>query len=824
MKKTLLALCGFSAWIFSSAQCSVDTIPDAWSNSGQCYIDNLSVDANTISSGSGFQPAGVSYQSFASPYIHLRQGEPAIFAIGFSTASPKTVCAWIDYDNNGIYSLTEQAIYEPYVNGFFVQSTVTPPMNVLPDTVHMRITTQLYTSSGWGQGNDDACEAPGIGETEDYMVIIQCASPQSLGFDPAPFLCFSDSVQLTAFSNADVAWYTGNPPTLQEVGQNYYLHTLPGSTDTVVYVQFATPGCFSAPLDSMLITFLPSPVADITGPDTVQSCSAVTFSATPGPGAYSWNTGDTGSTINVNTGFGGYLSLSVSLQNGCYDVDQVWVNIAPGPPATYSHVIPGSSYCSNLELYLNYDSIYAPGTCTWYTYPANTLIGTASQIIYNLTATGTYQFLAIVNSMCGTDTMLHTFNAVLESDYDSIYALNGTPDILGVYTVCYNNQGTIEAVVAGLTGTVYEWILEDVNNSMTLTWNDDDTISVPASLSVPGGLYNIQAILQNQYGCFDTTAVLSVRIANTVNYNVADTTWTCSFPTWVGQNCPDYGQYDILWNTGDTITPLQVPNAGTYTLYTIDHVTGCTMYDTTVVYNQSLAADFFSDTTAVCSIDAYFDLMTTLYDPGAWTEYDMNWNIIASNPYSYDYLASGVSGPHYLVVDLQTSMGCPFSDTTYLDFGGQISFSLGPDVSTTSTPYVINGPAGYTSYNWTPGNYFSQNLSVTATGTYVLTVNNGQQCTASDTIVVNILPMSAAQEHSVPEIKLFPNPAGEMVAVQSAQTISQVRVYDLDGRVVLIRNINATQANIDLSGITTGVYIAETVTDAGTQRSRLVKQ
>lgn len=818
--KLLLVSIGMALGLSASAQCSVDTIPDAFSNSGQCYIDNVTVDMNSISLSSGFQASGTSYQAFPSPYINLYQGQVSWFDLSIVHSTFYSIYAWIDYNNDGIYGSTEIAFYDPGTSNSFIYTPVSVPLNTLPDTVHMRITVQ-QNGGVWGPGADDACEAPGIGETEDYMVIIQCAQPQPLSFDQFPVICYDDSVQLSAFSSADVAWYTGSPMTLQTTGTIFYLHTPVGTTDTTVYLQFASPGCFSAPVDSMMITFMPTPEANILGPDTIQSCSTVTISATPGPDYYSWNTGDTGSTITISSGFGGMLSLAVTATNGCYDNDQIFVQIAPDPPATYATVIPGSNFCSYLEVYMNYDSLIAPGTCTWYTYPGNTVIGSGSQIIYTLPDTGTFQFLAIVNSICGTDTIIRTIEGYYGVEYDSMYVVDATYNA-NIWTFCYSNTGMITGVLAGLQGTVDQWILTDETIGFTIPWNDDDTLQLPSSMATVGHIYSAYAVVLNAMGCYDTTETIYLTPQNTMNFNLSDTAWLCSFPSAFGYGAVNYAVYDLLWSTGDTTNTIQVPGPMSVTIYAIDNNTGCVTNDTAYIGDASAQANLFSDTTFACSGSAYFDPQLSQYTVDYWEEFDLNWSMNNTTS-SSDYYVNG-SVDVYLVFNGYNSHACYIHDTTYVAFSTPFTFSLGADISTMITPVALTGPSGNGfSYTWAPVSSSNQSIQVSTSGTYSLTVNNGQGCVYTDVIVVNILP-TATQESSVGTVNVYPNPANEMVTVQSSSAISQVNFYDLDGRLVATHACNSKSIEIDIAELPAGCYILEAVAVEGIQRSRLVKQ
>lgn len=821
MKNLLLCFFGITSIFHLRAQCPVSTIPNSDNGNGVCYLNSVTVDANVINTNTGFTASTPSYQSFTSPYIMLKQGTMSSFALDFTNSTIATVCAWIDYDQDGFYSSTEIAFYVPGLSGPNVICNTTPPITVAPDTLRMRITLQQGVP-GWGPGTNDACLAPGYGETEDYLVILQCADPVPLSFDQFPVMCLQDSVSLFALGMYDVAWYAGSPATLIGQGQNIYFHTNPGCTDTLVFVQSTTAGCFSNPLETMSITFDPSPDANIIGPDTVRSCSTVTINATPGPYTYFWNAGGTDSSITFTSGFGGDLILTTTFPNGCYDQDRIYVNIAPDPPATYAQAIPGSSFCSNLEIMLMYDSVISPGTCTWYTYPANTLIGSGQAFYYYLPDTGVYQFQAIINSVCGMDTALVTANGFTHVEYDSTYVVGATPDANGVYTFCYNGDGTITTIIAGLQGTVVNWELTDETMSFTFPWNDDDTLELPASMAQVGHLYSAQAWVQNPLGCTDTTRRIYLTPANTINFNISDSAWQCSFPVTLGNNSASYATYDFLWSTGDTTNTITLNSPGDITLYVIDHVSGCITNDTAYVGDASTQANLFTDTTFVCNGPAYFDPQLVQYITDYWEEYDLNWSMIANSGNS-DYTAYG-PGDSYLVFAGYNSHGCYIRDTTYISFNGTFTFSLGPDITTATTPVTLSGPSGYMSYQWQPVNIGYQTIQVNTSGTYSLTINNGYGCFYTDVIVVTILPMNVQQQTAGAEIKLFPNPASESVTVQSSEIIREIRVYDINGRMVSAQTCNSMQTDVNISELPQGSYIVETVTDSGVQRSRLVKQ
>ncbi|WP_179334461.1 endonuclease [Winogradskyella costae] len=73
-------------------------------------------------------------------------------------------------------------------------------------------------------------------------------------------------------------------------------------------------------------------------------------------------------------------------------------------------------------------------------------------------------------------------------------------------------------------------------------------------------------------------------------------------------------------------------------------------------------------------------------------------------------------------------------------------------------------------------------------------------------------------------IKMFPNPAnGNEVTILSNQDII-VEVFNILGKKVTVQNITSNQTKLNISELTTGVYIVKLNSDNGSQTKRLIKQ
>jgi hypothetical protein len=74
-----------------------------------------------------------------------------------------------------------------------------------------------------------------------------------------------------------------------------------------------------------------------------------------------------------------------------------------------------------------------------------------------------------------------------------------------------------------------------------------------------------------------------------------------------------------------------------------------------------------------------------------------------------------------------------------------------------------------------------------------------------------------------PELSMFPNPAKNFITVKSPWHIEAIRLIDFKGIEVLVNKPNLSEFKLDISSLTTGVYIVEVTTiDKKTRRERLV--
>ena len=91
----------------------------------------------------------------------------------------------------------------------------------------------------------------------------------------------------------------------------------------------------------------------------------------------------------------------------------------------------------------------------------------------------------------------------------------------------------------------------------------------------------------------------------------------------------------------------------------------------------------------------------------------------------------------------------------------------------------------------------------------------------------NHTPVGISENESVNTMTVFPNPAqGSLNVIISDNQVADVAyIYDFQGKVCMQFAMNSGENNIDLSELSTGIYLLKVVMENGTQCSqKFIKQ
>jgi len=73
-------------------------------------------------------------------------------------------------------------------------------------------------------------------------------------------------------------------------------------------------------------------------------------------------------------------------------------------------------------------------------------------------------------------------------------------------------------------------------------------------------------------------------------------------------------------------------------------------------------------------------------------------------------------------------------------------------------------------------------------------------------------------------VKIYPNPAKDVVKVETNNTIKNIQLYDVQGRILQTVTPNQNAAMIDISAKAAGIYFLKVTTAKGTKTEKLIKQ
>jgi hypothetical protein len=199
------------------------------------------------------------------------------------------------------------------------------------------------------------------------------------------------------------------------------------------------------------------------------------------------------------------------------------------------------------------------------------------------------------------------------------------------------------------------------------------------------------------------------------------------------------------------------------------------------------------------------DLNATLSAPGTIAynhPFSITTNIInhGTDIFNGDYIAHVFDENANLVDSIQLMTG------NTLTAGNQ----------TGTLTFHSNGSAAMTPGNYTIGIYYRP------AGKSWMQVNDYASYT-------NLIPVTVGVATAVNEVKaatgvkLYPNPASDVINIAASNNITNVRISDLQGRVLSEQAVaNQTSVSIAVNMLTTGIYFVQTTTTAGTQTDKLM--
>ncbi len=552
--------------------------------------------------------------------------------------------------------------------------------------------------------------------------------------------CFGDSTYFTNTSSGNFnssSWDFNDPGSggnnTSSLTDPVHLFTAPGTYDVTLVI---TDNLSSDTIVNT-ITINPSPTVDLGNDTTICAGNVVVLDAQNPGGTYSWSTGATTPTINVNA-IGQYW-VQVTDTNGCVGTDTI--NITPG--ALDIDLGADFTYCTADNPLLD------AGAGISYTYLWST--NATSQTI-NVTTPGDY-WVEVSDGICvGGDTISATpgaLNIDLGTDFTYCTADNPVLDAGAgtAYTYLWSTNATSQTINVVTPGDY--WV--EVSDGVCI---GSDTVNAsPGVLNIDLG--------PDQLLC-DMAAITldaSAGVAYVYDWSTNATMQTIGVDTsgtyWVEVNdgvCTGTDTVSVLYDivtveldndttlcAGDVVM-LDAQNPGATYLWSIGAITQTINVLTDGIYwvevtnaNGCIGTDTVNVTPGTLDIDLGTDFIyctadNPVLDAGAGAAYTYLWSTNATSQ------TINVTTPGDYWVEVSDGI-CVGSDTVNAS-PGVLNIDLGSDqlLCDTATITLDAGAGVAYVYDWST-NATTQTIGVNTSGTYWVEVNDGV-CTGTDTVSV----------------------------------------------------------------------------------------
>jgi len=626
-----------------------------------------------------------------------------------------------------------------------------------------------YSTSNIFDGNPAGSYWVYIKDSKNCMnsFSISIAEPATLVYFNSIFsanpICYGSAtgiINVTAEGGTGIIEYSLNGTTYQATGS---FTGLAAATYTV----YARDASLCVTTASVTLTNPAKPtlvLSNSTQVGTVCAGQDVTLRATDGYVSYVW-TGP--GVINNNTysvatavapANGDKFYVAITDANGCTNNDSTVVNITANLPVSVSiSVFPSTEICVDETVKFTATPTNGGATPVYAWYVNSVLVpdSTGATFTSSTLTDGSVVYCTLASSITCTTGSPATSNS--ETISISSFIFPAATLSVNDSSVCAGTSVTFTAGGTGLGSTpTYEFFVNatSVQTSGSNTYSyvpldgDQVTVTITSSFTCAlGGAVTSSAVVMN----VDTTPVApSITVTgDTVFCNGGSVTLTSSY---TGGN---------TWSTAETTDAITVTTSGSYsvTFITAEGCTSPASAPVTVLVNANPTVNI-SGSSAYCNNSNV--TLTANATAGSGTITSYQWSLNGTTALGTDATQTANAVGSYTVT-VTNSNGC---STTSAGFSLSENTALVADVSNTgctslyeghSTTLVATPSAGVTyawSLNGTPvaGTSASYTTAAFATGTYVVTVTDGNGCqdTASIVVAAATAPIAGGTTWDIP--------------------------------------------------------------------------
>ncbi|MET0760147.1 MAG: T9SS type A sorting domain-containing protein, partial [Flavobacterium sp.] len=444
--------------------------------------------------------------------------------------------------------------------------------------------------------------------------------------------------------------------------------------------------------------------------------------------------------------------------------------------------------------------------------------------VANLAATGTaIQWYANAiggTALASTDALIdgaHYYASQTVSGCESATRLDVTVTInvttapTGSATQTFCNAATVANLAA--TGTAIQWYVNAIGG----------TALASTDALIDGAHYYAS---QTVSGCESATRLdVTVTINNTPAPTGAATQTFCNAGTVANLSATGTAiqwYANAIGGTALASTDALVDGVHYYASQTVSGCESATRLDVTVTINVT-AAPTGSATQTFCNAATVANLTATGTAIQWYADAIGGTALVSTTPL--------VDGVHYYAS--QTVSGC--ESATRLDVTVAVNNTPAPTGAATQTfvtgqmvsDIVVTG----SNIIW----YASAADASTATNpisTTTVLVNNTTYyatqtvsgCVSTTSLSVTVTVTLKVDSFDSNSFSFYPNPVNDILNLSYSQEMTDVRVFNVIGQQVFAKNINATTAQIDMSGFANGAYFIKVSSDKATKTVKVIKK
>ncbi|NBV04494.1 MAG: hypothetical protein EBS08_02355, partial [Cytophagia bacterium] len=557
----------------------------------------------------------------------------------------------------------------------------------------------------------------GCTDTASVVVSIFNSSPVNIAGNSLQSVCTGSSLQLNASGSTNYTWtpITGldNPSISNPIAS-------PSVTTTYTVIGISPDGCLSS--DTIRVEVIEPTALTFTSVGSLcENDSAVQLHALPQGGTYSGTGVTNGMFDPASAGAGTYTIqyLYIDLY-GCSSTISQNIEVYAAPSANAG---PDQIICQGSNAILNASG---GGTYSWSNGE------TTANIQVNPTVTTVYSVI-VTNSLGCSDT-----------DYVTV-TVNPLPTIAysGLTTIC--EGGNTQITLSGANSYVWSPALGVSNTS-----SSNPVLNPPHTTT-----YTVTGTDSN--GCSNSIQI-TVVVNPPFTVNAGSDVVSCGTPVTLNASSTIQGATYIWSNAVNTAANTVSPTTTTAYIVTATSPEGCSYSDTVVVY---VPLAFTGTNYNICrggSIQLSGNLAQ--YPFAGTLQYSWSPSTGLSNPNISNPVASPLVTTTYTLT-ITTLEGCQLSATTSVvisptpDIRLGSDFSLAPGSTIQLTPALFNVQTGRV-LSWTflgsnpngslnltsiPNPVFTANsVTVSTTTLWVLTIQNTNGCSGSDTIGITVDP------------------------------------------------------------------------------------